>query len=217
MLNLCVTTFNRQDLLGSMLRSAFSGTVKPDRVFFVDQVRRPELIVALLPNISCSGIEIHDLGDKRGCEGSAINFYLEGVDEERIIAHEDVVFGPRSLEQFVATAGDFLIDDKMGVITYRDRCRELAGLYDLTISPNSFRYVDVDYEDRLALVGIHPTVVACGIQHLENGTMKGHAANGSIGEYHRLEEIARVNYEAKWGRPVTPGGNTIGRSQWRQR
>src|SRR4029450_4853307 len=101
---------------------------------------------------------------------------------ERVIAHEDVLFGPTSLEQFVNTPGDFLVDSSLGVITYRNRCVEAVGLYDPEISPNYFRYVDVDYEDRLALAGIHPVVVDCGIWHLQNGTMKGYK-DPTIGEY----------------------------------
>jgi hypothetical protein len=82
------------------------------------------------------------------------------------------------------------------------------------MSPNFFTYVDVDYEDRLAEVGIHPAVVDCGIQHLVNGTLKG---TTEMDEFNRRVLIAQRNYEAKWGRPVTPGGNTIGRALWRQR
>lgn len=202
-----------------MLRSAFAGTVKPDAVYLVDQAdpnTRVDRLVKPLAEIP-NGVprQIIDLGHKRGCEGSAVNWYLTRVHEERVIVHEDVTFGRDSLKRFVEGAGDFLIDDMMGVITYRNRCAELIGLYDPVISPNSFRYVDVDYEDRLAEVGIHPTVVYCGFKHVQNGTMKGYS-RGTIAEYHRLEEIARVNYEAKWGRVVTPGGNTIGRGVWRQ-
>lgn len=214
MINLCVTTFNRQDLLAGMLRSVFEGTLRPDRMYLIDQAASPERLEAALDVVTCPITRI-DLGASRGCEAAAVNWYLQHVGEERVIAHEDVVFAPDSLARFVATPGDFLIDDSLGVMTYRDRCRELVGLYDPTISPLYFRYVDVDYEDRLALAGIHPTVATCGIQHLCNGTMKGYAPD-QIGEYHHRHEIARVNYERKWRREVTFGGNTIGRGIWRQ-
>lgn len=216
MINLCVTTFNRQDLLGAMLRSVFAGSVKPERVFVVNQVYGASRLIDPLSEIPVDvPLHIVGLGEKRGCEGSAVNWYLENVKEERVIAHEDVVFAYGSLQQFVETPGDFLIDASLGVMTYRDRCRKLAGLYDLTISPNFYRYVDVDYEDRLGQQGIHPTVVNCGIEHLCNGTAKGSLGPAWV-EHARREEIARINYEVKWGRPVTPGGNTIGRGNWRQ-
>lgn len=214
MLNLCVTTFVRQDLLGAMLLSAFAGTVKPDAVYLVDQANRLDLLGKPLVHVPVK-VTVVDLREKRGCEGSAINWYLRNVPEERVIAHEDVVFDTKSLELFVSTPGDFLVDDQLGVITYRDRCREAVGFYDVTISPNYFTYVDVDYEDRLALAGIHPTVVSCGIQHLRNGTRKGLSGEKAL-EFHRRVGVARANYEAKWGRPVTPGGHTIGRGAWRQ-
>lgn len=217
MISLCCTVTNRQDLLPGMLRSAFAGTVKPDRVYIVDQrasSRALSVTAAMLRDVT-TGFTVIDLKDKRGCEASAVNWYLTNVREERVIAHEDVIFGADSLERFLSTPGDFLIDDSMGVITYRNRCFRLIGNYDVTISPNYFHYVDVDYEDRLAMAGIHPVVVPCGIDHLRNGTMKGFTPE-QLAEYKVRDEIARVNYEALWNRPVTPGGDTIGRAQWRQ-
>lgn len=214
MINLCVTVTRRHDLLPGCLRSAFTGTVVPDRVFLVDQAGRLDLLEPALAMLPCP-FTIVNLGLKRGCEGSAVNWYLENVSEERVIAHEDVTFGPDSLARFVATPGDFLIDDSLGVMTYRDRCRREVGLYDLTISPNYFTYVDVDYEDRLALAGIHPTVAACGITHLCNGTLKS-LVGDERAEWERRTNLARENYERKWGRPVTPGGHTIGRGAWRR-
>jgi GT2 family glycosyltransferase len=212
-ISLCVTTFNRQDLLGECLRSAFAGTVKPDSVYIIDNApQRGQGLPEIFPVLGRQPTVI-DLGEKRGCEASAINFYLSHVSEERIIAHDDVVFGPTSIEQFVNTAGDFLIDDQQGVITYRDSCIRAVGYYDTEISPNYFRYVDVDYEDRLALVGIHPVVVSCGVQHMRDGTMRGYA---DLSEYYYRVNLARQNYEKKWGRAVTHGGHTIGRSQWRR-
>jgi hypothetical protein len=213
---LCVTTFNRQDLLAGMLASVFAGTVRPDALYLIDQAQRADLLISALAHVPAGcPIMLVDLGTRRGCEASAINWYLSRVAEDRIIAHEDIVFAPTSLERFLAAPDDFVIDDSLGLMRYRDRCAAEVGGYDLAISPNYFRYVDVDYEDRLALAGIHPAVVACGVSHLCNGTMKGYT-DATIGEYHRRHEIARVNYEAKWRREVTFGGNTIGRGAWRQ-
>lgn len=212
-LTLCVTTFNRQDLLARCLTSAFAGTRTPDALVIIDQANRLDLIHAALSFRPKVPIVIASLGSKRGCEASAINYYLTNIREERIIAHDDVVFGVTSLEQFVAAEGDFLIDASQGVLTYRDRCVELVGRYDTTLSPNYFRYVDVDYEDRLAEVGIEPVVVDCGIEHHRDGTMKGMAM---LDEYYRRVGIAEDNYVKKWGRGLTPGGSTIGRSNWRK-
>ncbi len=208
MIHLCVTTFNRQDLLPKCLRSAFAGTRRPDSLTIVDQrnvLKYSTLLSWLPPNID---LKVLSFG---GCEASAINWYLTHVDEERIIAHDDVIFGPTSLEQFVATKGDFLIDSQQGVITYRNRCRDFVGLYDTTISPGSYKYVDVDYEDRLALAGILPVVVDCGITHTRDGTMR---AYDDLAEYNRREMIARGNYEHKWGRSAT-GNSTIERAKRR--
>jgi len=214
--NLCVTVTNRVDLLPGMLRSAFAGTVVPDYVYLVDQKGDRERLFPALDVIdaACRGWQVVDLGAQRGSEAAAINWYLQNVPEERVIAHEDVVFGPLSLETFVAAEGAFLIDSTMGVMTYRDRCLREVGTYDEEMSPNFFLYADVDYEDRLAEVGIHPAVVFCGCQHLVNGTLKG---TTELEEFHRRALIAQRNYETKWGRPVTLGGNTIGRGLHRQR
>ncbi|HXU05428.1 MAG TPA: hypothetical protein VN903_30930 [Polyangia bacterium] len=181
----------------------------PDRIVLVDQSGR-EGWSAVPPGVS---VDVVFLEEKRGCEASAINYYLTEVPEDRIIAHDDVVFGPESIAQFVATPGDFVIDASQGVLTYRDACVEAVGLYDTTLSPNYFRYVDVDYEDRLALAGIEPVVVDCGIRHERDGTMRGMA---DLTEYHRRVGLAHDNYVAKWGRDLTPGGSTIGRSNWRK-
>lgn len=216
-LNLCVTVTIRLDMLGGMLRSAFAGTVKPDRLFIVDQANDTPRILSIVGGAISQAVdvEILHLGDKQGCEASAVNWYLQNVPEERVIAHEDLVLGERSLETFIAAEGAFLIDDQQGLIMYRDEAVRLAGLYDTEMSPNYFRYVDADYEERLAVAGIEPTVVACGVQHLRDGTMKGLSPEG-LAEYHRRVGIADANYARKWGRPLTPGGSTIGRSHWRR-
>ncbi len=214
MINLCVTVTRRQDLLPGCLQSAFAGTLLPDRVYLIDQAWRPDLLEPAIPFIKCP-VEIIDLYEKRGCEGSAVNWYLNHVSEQRVIAHEDVVFAPDSLAKFVAAEGDFLIDSSLGVMSYRDRCWQLAGWYDTAISPNFFTYVDVDYEDRLAQFGIHPTVVTTGVQHLCNGTRKA-LAGKELDDYNQRVRIAATNYEKKWNRPVTPGGHTIGRGAWRR-
>lgn len=202
-------------MLAACLASACAGSVRPSTITIVDQARRPDLIEAALGQVHCP-VHTINLGDKRGCEASAINWYLNNVEEERVIAHDDVVFGPTSLEKFVRTPGVFVIDATQGVLTYRNAARDLAGLYDAEISPNFYRYCDVDYEDRLAQWGIHPTVVDCGIIHTPNGTMAGYSPE-QLADYQQRHEIARRNYEAKWGRKLTPGNHTIGRGIWRKR
>ncbi len=217
MISLCCTVTNRQDLLSGMLRSAFAGSVQPDHVYIVDQ-RYPSVQSADLAFVPMEvPITIVDLEEKRGCEASAVNWYLEHVPEDRIIAHEDVRFGLHSIETFrqATCLWDFVIDSSQGVMTYSDKCRSLAGLYDVTISPNYFHFVDVDYEDRLAMSDVHPVVIDCGIEHLINGTMKAFTHDQKVEHFVR-DETARLNYEAKWGRQVTPGGDTIGRARWRQ-
>lgn len=211
-LTLCVTTANRQDMLGRCIASAYAGTRAPDRLVIVDQGRRPQAILAALNGRPAL---ILDLKGKRGCEASAVNWYLTNVEEERIIAHDDVEFGPRSLELFCAAEGAFLIDDQQGVITYRDECVEKVGLYDTELSPNYFRYVDADYEERLAEAGIEPTIVHCGVKHARDGTMRGYDHVG-LADYFRRIGIAHENYVRKWKRDLTPGGSTIGRSEWRR-
>jgi hypothetical protein len=217
MITLCVTVFRRHDLLLGMLESAWAGTVVPQALVIIDQVGRPELLRPALRHVPY-WVERDTvyLGDDAGSEASAINFYLRRVEEERVIAHEDVIFGSRSLEQFLSVSDPFVIDASMGVMTYRDVCVERAGYYDTTISPGSFLYCDVDYEDRLAHVDIHPVVIPCGVQHLVNGTRKSYGPSEDA-EFWRRAEVARKNYERKWGRPVTPGGNTIGRAAERHR
>jgi len=213
--NLCVTTLNRQDALVECLRSACAGTMKPDAIFIVDQANRPDLLAPAIDGLPCFVATINLGHHVRGCEASAINWYLMSVPEERVIAHDDVVFGPDSLERFLTTDGAFVIDASQGVLTYRDHCKNMAGLYDETISPGFYRYCDVDYEDRLAWYGIQPVVVDCGIEHKPNGTMRAYTPEQHA-EYYRRVEIARFNYELKWLRPLTPGGDTIGRAEWRK-
>lgn len=220
--NLCVTVCKRQDLLPWCLASACAGTVRPDKVYLVDQANRPDLLAPALTQLSCP-YEVVYLGEaKRGGEADAVNWYLRNVPQERVIAHEDVVFGPDSLERFLAVAAPFapfVIDASQGVLAYRDPCvfinPWMGGLYDEKMSPNFYLYVDVDYEDRLAHAGIHPTVVDCGITHLKNGTLKA-IPDEARAEHGRLAERARAYYERVWGRPVTEGGDTIGRAAWRR-
>lgn len=216
MITLCVTTFNRQDMLPRCLESAMAGTVTPDKLVIIDQSGK--LLMDVRLNIHRT-VSVVDLGTKRGCEAAAINYYLTEVPEERIIAHDDVVFGPDSIKQLVETPGAFLIDAQQGVVVYRDACVKAVGLYDETISPNFYRYVDVDYEDRLALAGIEPTVVDCGVLHVRDGVMRGCSSEELI-EHDRKVAIAADNYRRKWNRELTPSAlgsqSTIGRSLWRK-
>lgn len=214
--HLCVTVCKRQDLLPMCLHSACAGTVRPDKVYLVDQANRADLLAPALAQLSCP-YEVIGLGaEKRGGEADAVNWYLMNVAEDRVIAHEDVVFAPDSLERFLAVKDPFVIDASQGVLAYRYPLDGyVAEVYDETMSPNFYLYVDVDYEDRLAQAGIHPTVVDCGITHLKNGTLKGYPA-AEMEEHRRRLEIARTNYERAWGRAVTEGGDTIGRAAWRR-
>lgn len=210
---LCVTTTTRYDLLPACLQSACAGTLVPDRILVIDQGERaPQTLAAIKWRVPVTCVS---LGAHRGCEATAINYYLIHVPEERVIAHDDVVFGVESLARLVETPGAFVIDASQGVLLYRDAAIDAVGYYDPTLSPNYFRYVDVDYEDRLAVAGIEPVVVDCGIHHERDGTMKMYSPE-ELEEYHRRMAIAEANYVAKWGRPLTPGGSTIARAAWRR-
>lgn len=214
MVNLCcILTTEPLEWLTEMLRTAFMGSRIPDALYLVlNRPRRSADLGPLLDYIQSPSTTLI-AGD--GSEAFAMNYFMHHVPETRILMHPDAAFGKYSIDCMLEAPGDFRIDDSMGCVVYTDACRQV-GDWDEAMSPGFYRYVDVDYEDRLAKAGIHPTIVAAGITHHVNGSLRIATVQNCYTESEQREDLARRNYEAKWGRPVTPGGNTIGRAAWRQ-
>lgn len=204
MVNLCTTTFNRQDLLRQMLLSLKESTVMPDNVYIIDHGYDKQKIQDAVKDTIPAKMHRIVLQDP-GC-AHAGNWCLINVSEDRIMAADDALFHPDTIEVLLATPGDLVVPSKDGSFggftlgLHRDTLIEKVGLWDETISPGYLYYEDWDYTRRMALAGVGFTSAECGFTHNGGGsnTTKMYTP-AQQREHHRRFLLAKQNYFKKWG------------------
>jgi hypothetical protein len=81
----------------------------------------------------------------------------------------------------------------------RDRCVELVGEFDETISPGYAYYEDVDYAYRMIQVPeIRRPRIDAGIIHVGSSTWRSGSPE-EIKDHWRRFYAAKANFEKKWG------------------
>lgn len=201
MINVCVPVLRRYDLLRELLLSLERSTVVPNRVCIINNGRDvPRLRVAVAG--VCLRLGVLTPKESLGVAASW-NWFINNVEEERIIANDDVVFAPESLAKIIASKADIVWSSGFSCFLIRDTCVRKLGLFDEAISPGYGYYEDDDYLQRLDGRGTRePSAVAenvdAGVVHTKSGTLKG-ATHAEVLEHHRRFKIARVNYAKKWG------------------
>lgn len=204
MINVCVVTFNRYDLLRKLLLSLQVSTLRPTSIWIVDNGRNAEKMLEATEGIpDAFVVPIHpDEGHEQVSQAAAFNWFLKNVPEERVISNDDVVFASDSLQIFADTPGDVVVNQYHGCMLIRDSCIEKIGYYDETISPGYLFFEDCDYFHRMHLAGIEPTLVDTHAVHgvEQKGSQSIQAFTEDQWNRHHPRFLrAQANYVAKWG------------------
>lgn len=203
MINLCIPVLRRYDLLRGAIRSAQSGNVRPSTYYIIDNGQSQSKIMDALRDFDIH-VKLHTPKKPFGVAESW-NWFVQHVPEDRIISNDDVIFGPTSIEQLLASTADIVWAEECGFSCFvlRDSCVTKLGLFDETISPGYGYYEDQDYLQRLDGRGTrapsaNAETIKCGMQHIHSGTLKG-ASHLEILAHHEKFKIAQANYAKKWG------------------
>lgn len=204
MINVCVPVLRRYDLLANLLISLGSSSVKPDAVYIIDNGRCQDKLDAALRRSPVKNVFV-DVPEANLGVAASWNRFLQQVPEERVIANDDVTFGPDSLRLLLASRADIVwaAGEGFSCFVMRDSCIEKVGFFDETISPGYGYYEDDDFLQRLDGRGTKPPIavaqnVACGVGHSRSSTLAAATAFETM-EHHRRFKIAQRNYMQKWG------------------
>jgi GT2 family glycosyltransferase len=196
----CVPVLKRYDLLAKLLESLEASTVLPDAVYIIDNGRSPKKLAGYMGPLT---LMIHEPSAPLGVAASW-NWFINHVDEDRLIVNDDVTFGPSSLERIRETPGDlvsglFHAHAAFSCFLIRDSCIRTVGTFDETISPGYAYFEDCDYEERMGAAGILITPSDCGVEHVKSQTLAVASAE-ELADHHRRFIIAQENFLRKWGR-----------------
>lgn len=204
MINVCVPTLRRYDLLKKLVESLGPSTVRPDAIYIVDNGQDQDGRLRKVIEATTIPIFTYTPCKPMGVAESW-NWFLDNVPEERVIANDDITFATESLEKLVACPADLVWASGIGFSCFviRNSCVEKLGRFDETISPGYGYYEDEDYLQRLDGRGTKPRQataenVDCGVKHLKSSTLLA-ASHKQILEHHRKFKIAQNNYMKKWG------------------
>ena len=202
MINICVPTLKRYDLLRELVLSCRASNVQPDNYYIIDNGLNRHKILQALGDFDLT-IKVHTPKVPMGIAESW-NWFIRHVPEERVIVNDDVTFEPGSLEMLLASKADLVWAKDCGFSCFvlRDTCTEKIGLFDETISPGYGYYEDEDYLQRLDGRGTRAAsavaeTVECGVLHHKSATLQAFS-HIELLEHHHKFKIAQANYAKKW-------------------
>lgn len=206
MVNVCVPTLKRYDLLAKLLLSLSQGSLLPDSVYVINNGQDKTGLFNAIHKVIDRPVRILTPKERLGVAESW-NWFIRNVPEERIIVNDDITFGPDSLEAMVTSPGDFVSalagTNACSCFLIRDTCVRKVGYFDEKISPGYAYFEDCDYGERLEIAGVPIMPVECGVVHGdEKGGSKTIAmfSPDEVAEHHRRFKIARDNFQLKWGK-----------------
>lgn len=200
MINVCVPVLRRYDLLRGMVQSCLAGTVRPECYYIVDNGQNGRRLMEALGDFDIVA-RVHTPKKPLGVAESW-NWFIRHVPEERVIANDDILFGPDSLRQMVASRASLVWASGFSCFLLRDECVAKLGTFDEEISPGYGYYEDDDYLQRLDGRGTRERAttaenVDCGVRHLKSQTLVAASHQEKL-EHHRRFKIAQTNYAKKW-------------------
>lgn len=202
MINICVPTLKRYDLLRGMIKSCLRSDVKPDRYYIIDNGRNGEELLKHIHDLPVD-VALHTPPKALGI-AKCWNWFIDKAPQERIIVNDDIEFAPDSISKLVASKADLVWAKGCGFSCFvlRDACVQKLGRFDETISPDYGYYEDDDYLQRLDGRGTKPRAaeaeeVDADVVHLRSSTLKV-ASHDELLEHDRLFKLARLNYVTKW-------------------
>ena len=200
-LYLAIPVLKRYDLLHELLLSLKDSTVKPARIYIVNNGRDSGALDVALRGVIDTKIVVNTPRQPMGL-AETWNWFIEQTSGERLITNDDITFAPRSLEAFQNTEGDLI--EHVGInmcscFLLRDSCVAKVGVFDESISPGYAYFEDCDYAERIAITGAMRVAIDCGVQHVGSATHKV-LTQPELNAHNRKFVIAQENFIKKWGR-----------------
>lgn len=202
MLNLCIPTLNRYDLLVKCLLSAEAGTLKPDKYFIIDNGLH--LNFKEMPAEFSNRILIVKTRFNLGVARSW-NWFIDNVEDNIVLCNDDIEFYEDSLEKLLAGYDEnFITYPAEGCTSFS--CIQLprkiinaVGHFDEALSPYYAYFEDNDYHYRMLLRGFTiKSVAGCRVKHIGSATMKNFTELELTMHHNKFRE-ARARYIEKWG------------------
>lgn len=195
-----VPVLRRYDLLRLMLLSAAAGTVKPDKVWIIDNGKRHDLVHPAIAGLPFP-IDVCEPPVAMGVAESW-NYLIENMPEERIITNDDITFTADAVEQMVNTPGELVFGHGYSCYLIRDSAIEKVGKFDEAISPGYAYWEDIDYDMRVRLFMAgggqwRQQNAPCTVHHAGSQTNEV-ASPEEIAEHHRRFDVAKANIIAKY-------------------
>lgn len=204
-MDLAIPTISKFDLLEVCIRSAMGGTVKPKRIFVIDnssgKLQEQEWLDDFHNLIICT--PPHNLG-----VAGSWNFFINHNEDDVVICNDDVKFQSDTFEVFVEgvkqnpTGGIFYCDDKYQGSEYscflvRRWVFDEIGPFDEQFYPAYFEDNDFNYRAKLAEV---PIIRLSDLRfgHVGSATLKGYSP-ADLEKHHQEFRKNRERYVRKWG------------------
>lgn len=207
MVNLCIPTLTRYDLLAQCIESAMKGSVKPEFVYVIDNGGKFEEHFGPVSDIEDVPIGVLFPKANYGV-GRSFNHFLHNLGDNIIVCNDDVIFHENTIELLVKAAESnpnelFFVPDcywehYWSCFLQKKDSLAIVGEYDGNFYPGYFE--DRDYKYRMKLKGYKPFVVKdCKYTHHENGsnTIKSSEVDKNAFNQ-RFAELSSY-YTLKWG------------------
>lgn len=202
MVNICIPTLNRYDLLRQLLTNLLESTITLDAVYIIDNGNRYNIEIPQL------NIIVHKPERNLGVAGSW-NWFINNVPEIRIIMNDDIQLYPDSIGGLVSEfdENNLVFPSGLGISSFScfilpDNIIKDVGLFDETISPGYAYFEDNDYSHRMSIKGYGIKPANINVGHHGSSTLRLYTSKERM-EHHRKFDLARKNYQRKWG--GTPG------------
>lgn len=213
MVNVCVPVLNRYDLLRDLLLSLEKSSIRPHRVYIINNGGDSEALIFAMNGVDLE-IKVQTPAQPLGL-AYCWNWFLGYTHgEDRIITNDDITFAPDSIQKMLDCPSDLVFPVGIGFSCFliRDSCVEKVGTFDESLSPRFAYFEDCDYMNRIeeyAKRNIESPVSISdlpdtGITHYKNGTQELIKGIENILSFRRKYYIAQENYLAKWGK-LPPG------------
>ena len=204
MVTLGIPTLNRYDLLKVTIRSAETGTLKPDRYIVIDnggKFKRDSFYDTLGDRLV-----VKSFGKNLGVAASW-NVLSRETPDIRIISNDDISFFEDSIEILVKSFSTDKVIYPAGIPSTNsfscfilpDEIIKLVGEFDEKISPGYAYFEDNDYYRRMILQGVPLVgVPECKLNHFGSSTLRS-LTEKEKREHHEKFKKAKDYYIKKWG------------------
>jgi GT2 family glycosyltransferase len=207
----CIPVLRRYDLLRELLLSLRASTLPPSGIVIVDNGRQWAKVAAAIGGTLPA--DLFDITTPAAAAGVAEswNYFLGHSPDGRVIANDDILFAPQSLERMVETPGDLVLGFGFSCFLMRDSCVGKVGLFDENLSPGYAYFEDCDYMERVhqSQTAVNPELRVIAANAVDTGLVHGRGDGGSltyragsqaeIYEHWQKFDRAKARFVQKWG------------------